>query len=102
MMPDQDKYRSERYKPALNQCGTLSLRFDGRSRALLSAGSVFRKYRAVSDRADSQGAFDYSARRQHQATQGPIPEGTYWIRPDELWENTWYKPAPRAAWGIFD
>ena len=100
-MPDYDKYSKERYDPSLAHCHALTLAFDGQRLTLASAGRAFRSYAAVSGRPDTQGNFAYGNARQHQTFQGPIPEGTYWVRPDELWENAWYKPAPRAAWGDF-
>jgi hypothetical protein len=42
-------------------------------------------------------AFDGSSDSEFTA-QAPIPEGTYWINPDELWANKWWKPAPTRAW----
>jgi len=29
------------------------------------------------------------------------PEGTYWINPDELWTNRWYKSGSVDAWGNY-
>jgi hypothetical protein len=33
---------------------------------------------------DGDKEFDYSATRQWAMREGPIPEGTYWVNPDEL------------------
>jgi len=61
-------------------------------------------YPAVSGRPVGPAEFDYSSERQKLASQGPIPEGAYWIQPSQLWRNNWLKDkliAPRAAWGNY-
>jgi hypothetical protein len=67
----------------------------------MNDGSKQYSYPAVSGSPDSRGGFDYSATRQRTRNAGPIPEGVYWIRPDELWENAWYKRASVGAWGDY-
>ena len=88
-----DRYAAERYDPSLAHCSSLSLRFDG-SRLILSGGSKEYRYPAVSGRPDASGAFDYSQARQRLGGTGAIPEGIYWINPDELWERGW-------AWDVY-
>lgn len=99
-MAENDKYASERYDPNLAHCNDLSLHFDGSS-LRMEGGSKEYSYPAVSGKPDSRGQFDYSKVRQQQRNTGPIPEGIYWIRPDQLWENAWYKRASTAAWGNY-
>lgn len=95
-----DRYSSERYDPNLSHCSSLSLHFDG-SRLEMSGGSKGYSYPAVSGTSDGLDNFDYSLARQQLRNTGPIPEGVYWIRPDELWENAWYRRASTAAWGNY-
>jgi hypothetical protein len=92
-------YSAERYDPKIAHCSTLVLRFDGKT-LTMRGGSANYSYSAVSGRSQN-GSFDYSNDAQRQAYQGPIPEGTYWIKPDEMWENAWYKSGSRAAWGNY-
>lgn len=95
-------YSSERYNPTFRHCGRLSLLFNGSS-LRLSGGSQVYHYSAVSGRPSANRRFDYSAERQRLAMTGPIPEGTYWIRPDELddnWLNTLSSDFA-AAWGRY-
>lgn len=100
-MSNQDPYASERYDPNLSHCRTnLSLHFNG-SALVMTNGEDTYTYPAVSGRPGQNGSFDYSVERQRAAGAGPIPEGTYWIRPDELWENAWYKRAPVSGWGNY-
>ncbi len=94
-----DRYTDERYDPTLAHCSALILHFDGRE-LILRGGKIFHTYKAVSGR-PINGKFDYSVEAQKQKNRGPIPEGVYWIRPDEFWENAWYKPAPVDAWGNY-
>jgi hypothetical protein len=47
------------------------------------------------------GNFEYSIERQKQRLSGPIPAGSFWIRPDELWTNAWYKRGSYASWGNY-
>jgi len=98
--PDAGAYASERYNPNLPHCGALKITFDGRTLSL-SGGTSTYKYKAVSGRPDNNGGFDYSRARQRLSGIGPIPEGIYWIRPDELWENAWYRVGPYSAWGEY-
>ncbi len=87
-------YSGERYNPSLPHCGVLTLFFDGYY-LRLNGGSRALSYPAVSGRPVTPGRFDYSVARQRLAGTGPIPEGTYWIRPDELDDN--YLGARNAA-----
>jgi len=81
-------YSSERYNPTLAHCGVLQLMFDGKY-LRMTGGSKSYSYPAVSGKPDASGHFDYSEARQRIANAGPIPAGTYWIRPDELDDNYW-------------
>lgn len=100
-----DRYAQERYDPTLAHCHALSLLFDGKSLSLFSSGKLFKSYPAfsgtpVSGRNGSS-QFDYSAARQKLGSVGPIPQGTYWINPEELWENSGYKAAGQRARGSY-
>lgn len=98
-------YTQERVRPAIPACARarLSLVFDGVFlRGVGSKEPIV--HVAVSGKPNDKGSFDYSPERQKVAFQGPIPEGEYWIRLAELWENNWFKSAirsPRSAWGNF-
>ncbi len=66
---------------------SVSLEFDGRFLVLrvVMPGAIRRfSYRAVSGRADNNNSFDYSEERQMQQSVGPIPEGEYYINPQEI------------------
>lgn len=60
---------------------------------------------AVSGKPNEKKQFDYSSAHQSTPYKGPIPEGAYWIQPDQLWENNPVKAAmgitPRASWGNY-
>ncbi|MBC9795227.1 PAAR-like protein [Sinomicrobium weinanense] len=65
----------------------ISLEFDGRFLLLrvVLPGAIQRfSYRAVSGRAGDNNSFDYSVERQRQQNVGPIPEGEYYINPQEI------------------
>jgi hypothetical protein len=94
-----DPYSSERYSATLAHCHTLHLLFNGLA-LVLSNGRTASSYPAVSGRSDNE-RFVYTTARQRQSGGGPIPEGTYWIRPDELWENAWYRLGSTSAWGNY-
>lgn len=95
-----DKYSADRKDPSLAQCGTISLEFNGK--ILIMAGRKIYSYHAVSGRGDGQGNFPLDAAAQHAQSTGPIPEGTYWISPDELVTNSWAHPfMSKAAWGNY-
>jgi hypothetical protein len=100
MSEPTDPYAGERYDPTLAHCTTLSLHFNGTTLEMRGGSATF-TYSAVSGRPDAHGHFDYSAARQRLSGAGPIPEGGYWIRPDELWENAWYRRASTAGWGNY-
>jgi hypothetical protein len=100
-MPMPDKYADERYDPSLAHCSQLSLEFDGKELKLLGGKTAY-SYPAVSGRPNKDGKFDYSPDNQKKINAGPIPEGKYWINPDEIWENAWYKiGASEEAWGKY-
>ena len=92
-------YSGERYNPTIAHCSTLTLHFNG-STLTMRGGSTAYIYSAVSGRPQN-GRFSYSIEAQRQRNRGPIPTGTYWIRPDEMWENAWYKVGPTDAWGNY-
>jgi hypothetical protein len=81
-------YSAERYNPSLAQCSALSLHFDGRT-LVMKGGKKPYSYAAVSGRRRADGSFDYGKAAQKSPFSGPIPEGIFWIRPDELWERSW-------------
>lgn len=85
------EYAAERYNPTLPFCsGGISLKFDGEYLYLFS-GDFTGTYKADSGVPDGKGSFDYSVSRQKSADVGPIPEGKYWINPDEFWERDSWK-----------
>jgi len=95
-------YSSERYNPTFPHCGQLRLFFEG-SQLRMSGGSQTYSYPAVSGR-PVNGRFDYSAARQRVSGEGPIPQGIYWIRPDELddnWLNCRLSDRFANAWGRY-
>lgn len=98
--PAPDRYAAERYKPTSPNCARslLALQFDGQTLRATGTRSAL-VLPVVSGRA-VDGRFDYSTDRQRLADQGPIPTGDYWIQPQELQSNAWYRLRnPRAAWG---
>lgn len=98
--PSPDRYAGERFTPVSPKCARsiLALTFDGQTLRATGTRSAL-VVAAVSGRAVN-GRFDYSPARQRQADQGPIPAGNYWIQPNELQANAWYRLRnPRAAWG---
>jgi hypothetical protein len=77
----------------------MSLTFDGTT-LTFQAKRAYR-YQAVSG-VSNGGKFEYSQTAQRAQDKGPIPEGVYWIRPDEMWSNAWYRVlAPTASWGNY-
>lgn len=99
-------YTEERTPPSVPVCGrtALSLDFDGRYLRGLGMRSAI-ILPAVSGKPNEKKQFDYSPARQSMPYKGPIPEGEYWIQPDQLWENNPVKSAlgitPRASWGNY-
>ena len=95
-------YSSERYDPTLPHCGDVRLSFNGRTLTLTGSGET-QIYPAVSGRPQGRPGggvtFGYSRERQRQSGVGPIPEGIYWIRPDELSAAGWFRNT--EAWGNF-
>ncbi len=100
-----NEYMEERFNPKIPQCvkSNISLTFNGKTLIL----TVYRKegatksYKAVSGKPDEKMNFNYSKDRQKVSYVGPIPEGEYWITPNELWKNAWYKPGSTEAWGDY-
>ena len=103
---EENKYSGERYDPTLPYCGgKIELRFDGAK--LKVSGMLYNvpfssEFNAVSGLPDKNKNFDYSVESQKKKDRGPIPEGKYWVRPDEFWENAFYKFwAPDSSWGNY-
>lgn len=95
-----DKYAAERYDPSLAMCSSLELFFDG-SKLIIKGGSKEYSYPAASGRPTKDGKFIYTKEAQKGSFTGPIPEGVYWINPDQLWTNRWYKFTSEDAWGKY-
>ena len=96
-----DRYADDRYKSNLLNCRKLTLVFDGKTLTMHGDRKKgMRRYPAASGK-PIKNTFDYSLERQKKRNLGPIPAGTYWIRPDELWENAWYKRGSTISWGNF-
>lgn len=104
-----EKYTKERYNPTLPHCVqpspeadqapvVLNLSFDGKNLSIKKGNLVAHSYAAVSGSLQD-GKFDYSKKRQKEANAGPIPEGTYWIRPDEISKAGFWRD--RVAWGNY-
>jgi hypothetical protein len=95
-----DRYAEERYDPSLSMCSSLALLFDG-SKLKMTGGSKTYTYPAASGKPGKKGKFTYTKEAQKASFSGPIPEGVYWINPDELWTNRWYKRGSYDAWGKY-
>ncbi len=95
-----DRYADERYDSALAMCSALELFFDGATLKITGSSKTY-NYPAASGRPSKEGKFNYSQEAQKGGPGGPIPEGIYWINPDELWTNRWYKSGSEAAWGKY-
>lgn len=95
-----DKYAGERSDPQAPTCGTtkFTLTFDGKN--LSAQGSkTYISFLAASGK-PLNGKFDYSKQRQALKNEGPIPEGKYWIDPEEISANSWLNfRRSDAAWG---
>ncbi|MDH5547367.1 MAG: DUF2778 domain-containing protein [Gammaproteobacteria bacterium] len=101
-----EKYAGERYKPKVPACAEskIELNFNGSRLLMTVKGDKNRyfTYQAVSGRPNQSGKFVYSDERQKKAFEGPIQQADYWINPDEIWENSWYKFwVSDEAWGEF-
>ena len=101
-MPQEDPYSKEKAKPEIPACGksTAAIHFSGSFLALVGGGKSF-AYPAVSGKPDAKRKFDNSEERQKQKGVGPIPQGDYWISPEDLWENAWYKSGSTSGWGNY-
>jgi hypothetical protein len=95
-----EKYAEERYDPSLAMCSALELKFDG-LKLEVTGGSEVYSYPAASGKPTKDGKFTYTKEAQKASFSGPIPEGVYWINPDELWTNKWYKRGSEASWGKY-
>jgi Protein of unknown function (DUF2778) len=100
MSDPSDPYAEERYDSSLARCSTLALTFDGTT-LKMTGGSKSYAYLAVSGKPDAAGKFNYSRNNQIASFSGPIPAGTYWINPDELWTNGPFKRGSEDAWGQY-
>jgi len=66
---------------------TLSLYFNGKFLIfkVIEKDKILKfSYKAVSGRALKNGKFDYSKERQKMKSEGPLPEGEYYINPQEI------------------
>jgi hypothetical protein len=95
-----EKYSEEKYDPTLAICSSLELSFDG-EKLQMTGGSKAYSYPAASGHPTKDGKFSYDNVAQHVSFGGPIPEGIYWINPDELWTNHWYKSGSENDWGKY-
>lgn len=96
------RYVREKRTPKVPTCkrSMLTLHFDGKALQALGAKKMI--YLPAVSGLRNGDKLDYSAERQKMAGQGPIPAGDYWIQPEELQQNAWYKlKKPRAAWGNY-
>jgi hypothetical protein len=91
-------YSTERTRTPPGYCDArASLGFDGTTLTFRAKG-VYSCPAASGERIG--GAFKYTPDAQREGGKGPIPEGTYWIRPDEMWNNSWFHVlARRSSWG---
>jgi type VI secretion system (T6SS) effector TldE1-like protein len=80
-------YELERGVPETDQCATqgspVTLLFDGYYLKLLISGKVDAAWHARSG-IPKDDWFYYAKEQQRKADVGPIPEGDYWIRPDQV------------------
>jgi type VI secretion system (T6SS) effector TldE1-like protein len=103
-----DPYANERGEPVVQQCtqprSAYWLLFDGYYLKLHLGQRLTQAWHARSGSSGNKGVFDYTPARQSVKRGGPIPEGEYWIQPDELatrpsalefWRGSWNE----AAWG---
>lgn len=98
-----DKYLAEKRVPTFPRCGksSISMAFDGHF--LTMNGNGNKTYAGVSGApidASKKITFDYSVERQKQPKRGPIPAGSYWIKPSQMWTNHWYTPITSGGWGF--
>lgn len=96
-----DKYAGERYDPSLGVCSDIELTFDGQYLRMLIGNGDQYHYPAVSGVQGEQGGFDYSIGAQMGGVGGPIPEGEYWVNPEEIWENGLFKRGSTDSWGDY-
>lgn len=96
-----EPYAHEVGTPTISQCGSVSLLFNGKS-LRMQGGKRERVYIAVSG---IPGPAHLEAERhaqfQDKANSGPIPEGQYWIRLDEIQKNWFGKRRSQTAWGDY-
>lgn len=94
-------YSHEVGEPKIPQCGTLSLRFNGTS-LRMQGGKKEYVYLAVSGMPTLK-HLERDRYRNMQANVdiGPIPEGKYWIRLDEIQRNWGGIRRNKASWGNY-
>ncbi len=98
-------YSGERGNPS-KPAGVYTLLFDAYYLKLLTGSGVVQAWHARSGHKNKAGLFDYSVANQKVANNGPIPEGKFWIQPDQLaskpssWEF-WRGDWPEAGWGNY-
>lgn len=91
------KYASERYNPSLAMCQAITLSFNGTVLTMRHGKRAY-IYQARAGQPDSSG-FRYGWAIQRVEDVGPIPEGTYWINPNEM-APLWWKPwLSSSSWG---
>ena len=101
-----DAYAGDRGDPTVPK-SSYKLLFDAYYLKLMSGGgSVLQAWHARSGKPVAK-MFDYTPARQTLAGHGPIPEGEYWIRPDQMSSkpgalDKYFRDAwPEAGWGNF-
>jgi Protein of unknown function (DUF2778) len=94
-------YSHEVGDPQVPRCGNLALSFNGYM-LKLSGGQIDKSYGAISGVPGPKHLEqDRYRHMQNQADLGPIPEGKYWIRLDEIQSNTLGIRRNRGAWGNY-
>ena len=100
-----ERYGSEWKDPDVASCaGAPTLGFNGSQLTLTLGDGSTKTYPADSGKIagrteEGDLIFDYSDARQRLGSTGPIPEGAYWINPDELAPNYLNMRYNSDAWG---
>lgn len=77
---------------------SLNLMFDGTS-LIMRTGGGQHSWPARSGKSE-QGIFNYGTAQQKKKNYGPIPEGLYYVIPDEYWERDFLTDAYSAIQGM--
>lgn len=107
-----ERYGDEWKDPDVASCaGGPTLTFNGTTLKLHVSDKVSLSYKADSGKptgtdTTGQPVFDYSKERQTLTSQGPIPEGSYWINPNEIgynWGGVFRRTTrwSQSAWGSY-